>query len=802
MTSEDPESITDKEQDRRNPNERRKPNNRRKPGIKGLQYILLGLTAVVMVVMFFQTQLMDFDRYTAESQSILKLKGLDILLEKEALKASSLQLSNYDNFVTIESNIKSLTDRLKDPNGPIYGSISHQMDGFIDDYMRSMNTKLDLIESLKSQMSIVRNTLNFLPTEVDRVSSHNHREIDLEYHRLLTALLAQNISPSPLNVKKFDASVQNLSVFLAHLNSTSSDAKNIARILRHSRANMKATANTNLYFLKLMDLPTNASIERILSAHAEHALQRIRTADTFRNVLLALSLLLFISFAITLFNLSKARQHSLRSSQRFKDAVESISEGFAFFDHDGKLQFWNKTFARLHETCGDALKSGTSFHDFFQACTDTHTYLDMHAATNDNASEAHHNNHSYTIKGQGDMWMLASDSPMGDGGTACVRVDITENKRAEAEMRKLSRAVEQSPASVIITDLAGVIVYVNPKFTETTGYEAREAIGQKPSLVSSGTRSSADYTNLWETISADQEWHGEFHNKRKDGSFYWENASISAIKNERGEITHYLGIKEDITEQKKNLSELVQAKESAELANQSKTQFLANMSHELRTPLNAIIGFSEILKEEMFGPIGNKQYLEYTDNIFDSGQHLLSVINDILDVSRIEIGALDLHEDTINLNTMCQACVNMVQEQANVAKVSLNLNLAENLPFIHGDEIRLKQTIVNLLSNAIKFSTAGERVAVNVFSNDKSGVSFEVCDTGIGISKDQHDNILEPFEQVGDIFNRSHEGSGLGLFFVKSFVDLHAGTFDIESKLGEGSTFRFSLPQERVMNNE
>jgi len=765
--------------------------------LKSLQYLLLAAMAGLMVVFFFQTQIMDLDRHTAETQDILRLKQLDTLLEEEALKITSLQLSHYDNMVDLVVRINALTTRLKNPQGGVYGTIGPKMDGLIDNYSQLMKDKIDFIESIKSSMAIVRNTLNFIPTEIQRITSRSHNALEHQFHSMLATLLAQNINPSPQNLKKYNEAIADLKVLKSNPKTSLVSQANIKRILLHATTNMKANIDTITLFDSLSQLKTRDAIELIFVAHSDFAFERIKTADKYRLVLLTLSLLLFLGLGITLHNLNTARNAAQRTSQQFKDAVESINEGFAFFGNDGKLQFWNKTFEKLHENCGENLHTGISLGSFFSACSTSGTYVDYDTIDQNTAKMP---NQSYTIKGINNTWMLASDSPMGDGGTACVRVDITDNKRAEAQMRNLSRAVEQSPASVIITDLDGVIEYVNPKFVEKTGYSAEEAIGQTPSIVKSGNRPAKDYKDLWTTIQAGNEWHGEFHNKRKDGSLFWEYASISPIKNETGETTHYLGIKEDITEQKETMAELLIAKEKAELANHAKTQFLANMSHELRTPLNAIIGFSEILKSQMFGPLGNSQYLDYSTDIHDSGNHLLGVINDILDISRIEIGTIEIREHPINLLALCLTCITMVQDHADHRKLTLKANISEQLPNIQGDAIRIKQIVLNLLTNAVKFTLAGGNVELKAFANDDQGITIQVIDTGIGIAPDQHDKIIEPFEQIGDIFSREHEGSGLGLYLVKSFITLHDGTFGIESELGKGSTFTFTLPAARVIN--
>ena len=239
--------------------------------------------------------------------------------------------------------------------------------------------------------------------------------------------------------------------------------------------------------------------------------------------------------------------------------------------------------------------------------------------------------------------------------------DITERKRAEEKLRILQRAVEQSPATVAITNAQGTIEYVNPKFVETTGYAREEAIGQNPRVLQSGTQSRAFYAELWSTIRAGNVWHGEFCNK-KNGELYFESAAIAPIRDERGQITHFVAIKEDITEQRRIADELRKAKDAAETANQAKSDFLANMSHELRTPLSAIIGFSELLEEKLFGDLNPKQE-EYVRDILESGRHLLSLINDILDLAKIEAGKTELESSSFPLATLLDNSLVMVKEK-------------------------------------------------------------------------------------------------------------------------------------------
>jgi PAS domain S-box-containing protein len=365
-------------------------------------------------------------------------------------------------------------------------------------------------------------------------------------------------------------------------------------------------------------------------------------------------------------------------------------------------------------------------------------------------------------------------------------------------MRKLSLAVEQSPASVMITDTKGNITYVNPKFEDSTGYTSAEAIGQQASMISSGEKSSTEYQKLWKTISAGGEWRGEFHNKHKNGTLFWEYASISAIKNELGEITSYLAVKEDITQRKRDMAELIAAKEQAELASYAKTQFLANMSHELRTPLNAIIGYSEALRSGVFGPMHNERQSEYLGDIQNSGNHLLQLINDILDVSAIEAGKLDLREEPFSLIHAADSCIRLVHPRAIKGGVTVTRGPMTGVHSIYGDPRRIKQILINLLSNAVKFTNPGGHVEIDADILENGNCAIWVRDNGIGMSPQDLQKALLPFGQADSGLDRKYEGTGLGLPLSKNLITLHGGTISIESTPDKGTVVTVVLPHQRV----
>ncbi|CAA7625170.1 PAS domain S-box protein [Magnetospirillum sp. UT-4] len=478
----------------------------------------------------------------------------------------------------------------------------------------------------------------------------------------------------------------------------------------------------------------------------------------------------------------------------------------------------------------------------------------------------------------------------------------------EEEARKLFRAVEQSPVSVMITDSGGLIEYINPAFSRMTGWARDEVLGKNPRLLRSDLTPRETYAAMWQTISDGGEWRGEIVNRRRDGSVYWEQMTIAPVKRPDGEVDNYIALKEDITEVRElhlalerehaNIRSILEAtrdgialigdggnfeyanpaleeefgpvyghsvetyfsvptpprepaarsewqypgtgkvyevsatplhnaegrpavllafhditarkqaeqamgaaREAAELANRAKTEFLATMSHELRTPLNAIIGFSEIIESQLLGPVGQPQYVDYARDINDSGRRLLQLINDILDVSRIEIGRVVLREDRVTVASLVEACLAMVRERAAIGEVALQPNIPDDLPDLWGDERRLKQILVNVVGNAVKFTRPGGSVTIRA-GKDAHGLTLEIIDTGIGIAPENMEKALAPFGQADSSLARRYEGSGLGLPLSRQLMDLHGGSLNLESTVGKGTRVTLRFPAERLRIDE
>jgi signal transduction histidine kinase len=253
-------------------------------------------------------------------------------------------------------------------------------------------------------------------------------------------------------------------------------------------------------------------------------------------------------------------------------------------------------------------------------------------------------------------------------------------------------------------------------------------------------------------------------------------------------------------ERKRAHMQLLEEKDRAELANRSKSEFLANMSHELRTPLNAIIGFSEILQNELMGPLGVDCYKEYVLNIKESGTHLLDIINDILDLSKIEAGKSELYEEIIDLSRTIQSCIRLMDVRAANANVKLIATISPNLPAVRGDERKMKQILINLLSNAVKFTPEKGEVTLIARRDEGGGVEITVSDTGIGIAPEDIPKALSPFNQIDSSLSRKYNGTGLGLPLAESFTRMHGGTLTLESSAGEGTRVVLYFPESRVVS--
>lgn len=409
--------------------------------------------------------------------------------------------------------------------------------------------------------------------------------------------------------------------------------------------------------------------------------------------------------------------------------------------------------------------------------------------------------------------------------------DIGERLAAEEKMRKLSQAVEQSPNIILITDLDGNIEYVNAAVSKITGYPQSEALGTNMRVLRSGKTPPETYRELWQTLQAGKIWHGEFINRRKDGSEYVGAAVIGPVRQADGRITHYVAVQDDITEKKRiaaellryqnhleelveqrttelehhrqNLEELVDtrtrelatATAAAEAASRAKSTFLANMSHEIRTPMNAMLGLTHLLRSG-----ATPRQSERLDKIDAAGKHLLSILNDILDISKIEAGKLQLEHCDFALSAVLDHVSSLLAEAARAKGVDIRIDTDAVPLWLRGDVMRLRQGVLNYASNALKFTEHGH-ITLAASMLDSQGddllVRFEVSDTGIGIEPGKLSTLFQSFTQADASTTRQYGGSGLGLVITRRLAELMGGTAGAESTPGKGSKFWFTARLQR-----
>jgi two-component system cell cycle sensor histidine kinase PleC len=397
--------------------------------------------------------------------------------------------------------------------------------------------------------------------------------------------------------------------------------------------------------------------------------------------------------------------------------------------------------------------------------------------------------------------------------TADLEQQVAERERADSALRQsearakaaeqlLSDAIESISDGFALYDAEDCLVLCNKKWMDLYGYtEARVRPGilyedlvrldVELGAVADDGAAGEDY--IRRRIDYRRRFEGSCDVQLADGRWI-------TIRERRTRDGGIVGIQTDITERKEAEDSLLAAKEEAELANRAKSEFLANISYELRTPLNAIIGFSEILKNEILGAIGIAGYRDYAEDIHDSGQHLLKLINDILDMSRIQAGKDELHEGTLDLSETIRSCVTLMSGRAHGTGLAIVLDVSETLQPLYADGRKLKQILINLLSNAVKFSPDGGTITIRCRADRDEGCFIEVSDPGIGIAPEDMATALAPFGQVANQTNRRYEGTGLGLPLCKSFIEMHDGSLELRSEVGAGTKATICFPARRIVS--
>lgn len=376
---------------------------------------------------------------------------------------------------------------------------------------------------------------------------------------------------------------------------------------------------------------------------------------------------------------------------------------------------------------------------------------------------------------------------------------VLQRERDDA-ISLLTSVFDVSEIGIVVTDGNSRIVRVNDAFVRAYGWQREELISAEISSLVTPDEREAAKNNHAEFIRTGVRTSGEMKLIRKDSGIanaLFTTATLELSHRRRFQVTTVM----DITLRKQMEISMRIAKDQADTANRAKSAFLANMSHELRTPLNAIIGFSDMMVKETFGPLGHAKYAEYLEDISNSGKHLLEIINEVLDMSKIEAGRIELDESEVDVRNLIESVTRMMASRAFGNNISIHTQIEDRLPNLVADQRLLRQVFINLVTNALKFSHAGGRVDVTAALAENGDLVCKVIDHGVGIPKDKIKQALEPFGQVSERpENSSQQGTGLGLPLAKAMVDLHEGSLELNSDVGQGTTVIVRLPAERVIH--
>ncbi len=497
-----------------------------------------------------------------------------------------------------------------------------------------------------------------------------------------------------------------------------------------------------------------------------------------------------------------AQKELLESRKYLWDFFEDDISADLLFTPEGKLLFCNKTFVKLF---GFSLKEEALNYPITGLFVQPTSFTDIINKIHEKRKIENYACDCLSVNGK-ILHTIFNTVGEYDNNQNLVNIrayiiDITEKVLAEKQVRLLERAVEQNSAAIIITDKNGIIQYVNKACAKLTGYSADELLGNSPRVLKSGRQNDLFYKDLWDKILTGSDWQGELQNKKKNGELYWEYAIITPLFKPDGDISHFIAIKEDVTEKKELIDSLVVAKTRAEESDRLKSAFLANMSHEIRTPMNGILGFAELLKSP---DLTNEKHNKYINIIEKSGVRMLNIINDIVDISKIEAGQMEIQLGEVNINEQIEYLFNFFKPEADKKGLDLSFKLSLSTPraFIITDREKVYAILLNLIKNAIKFTqkgfiefgyikTTGKKQGEEL---EKPELEFFVKDSGKGIQPSRQDAIFERFIQE-DIEDRmAMQGAGLGLSITKAYVEMLGGKIWVESKPGVGSTFYFTLP--------
>lgn len=501
-------------------------------------------------------------------------------------------------------------------------------------------------------------------------------------------------------------------------------------------------------------------------------------------------------------DLKRAEEEAESAHRLLRDILDTLISSVCLYDSDRRMVYCNEATRDLFGWQMDLHEPGISFEKQVRDALTKNMVAGIAGSEEEWLQQRLRDFDQKAVnivtERPGDRWIVSHFQTMPNGGTVAVHSDITPQKRAERAMREseenFRNLVENSEIGISI-GVRGNFLFVNDAFAKIFGYRDRDEIlklGHYDAVVAPRELERMRNISRARTENRPAPVVYEFEGRRKDGSTLWLQRTSRMVNWNGTRAT--LGTVIDVTQRRQAEEQLRNALDAAETANRTKSDFLAKMSHELRTPLNAIIGFSEVLARETFGPLGHPRYNSYINDIAVSGRHLLEMINDILDMSKIESGGYEIEPVESDIVPIISETVQVVRGQIEQRRIDFKLIVDPKTPLLYADQRAIRQILLNLLSNAIKFTPEGGKISITTGPQGDGGLFLAVNDTGIGIGKDDLEDVLKPFNQGSNPHSTVQPGTGLGLPIVKSLTEMHAGRLSIASEPGLGTTVTIELP--------
>ncbi|MCR6629600.1 MAG: PAS domain S-box protein [Magnetospirillum sp.] len=671
-------------------------------------------------------------------------------LDRDLLQVMAGLLPHYDTVVAHSSTLQGLFVRLE--GGEDWPELPHDA---LANYRRLVEAKLAASEQIKAVAAFVRKEGSYLPFAVQRYVETAEGKVGLSVQDAMIALLSD------------DPEDAGLAGPLARFAAAADPA--LRGIGQHMQALMEQRQALHEATDEYFAIDSHAALEHAREQYmAAFGLRQDRLATLTRG-LQVLTVALFVGLGLTISRLGRAHERAELAHGQLVDAVDSLQEAFALFDHGRRLVLCNARY--------DSLFPGHGRIDGFRNLL---AVLRAHAVEGNVAADQGSAMEMLVANPADGRTHLFRSHPTSDHGSVCLFTDLTEHRRVEAQIRKLTAAVEQSPVAIVITDADSCMEYVNPRFLELTGYGMDEVIGQTPRLLKSGEVRASVYEEMWKTISAGLTWRGELINRKKNGELFWESTTISPIRDATGRITNYVALKEDITQHKRNVDLLIDANADIE-------RMLFAASHDLQEPVRLMQTYCQKLTRQLPGDAG-ADARESMGFIVEAARQLGHLISGLTTYSRSgrptdAFGPVD-----------CAAVVNRALAECLALAEQQNPHVRMGpLPVVQGDPVLLVMLFENLIGNALKFRHPARSPEIVVTAeHDGAGWRIDVADNGIGIEAQYLPTITQPFSRLYP--RATHPGAGLGLASCLKIAKVHGGRLWLDSVPNAGTTVHVWLP--------